>query len=216
VLAGAGATLPARDAVDLRIVREVRDERGRMIDKETDLPLDQQWPAYRALPAPPDADRDGLPDFWEQQVGLNPADPSDSAQLTRGYANIEHYFNNTDPVGARIPSSLSLRRCLARDPGDPGEWRIIRTGDTSAPLTVKFQVTGDAASGRDFATLMDSVTIPAGSESAVISLTPLPTANNGKTVIATLSREASTYHVGCPSASLLVIAKPRATSPLPP
>jgi hypothetical protein len=51
VLAGAGATLPRRDAVDLRLVREVEQRSGRVIDTQKDV---GGWPDYRAadkLPA---------------------------------------------------------------------------------------------------------------------------------------------------------------------
>jgi hypothetical protein len=45
VLAGAGATLPRRDAVDLRLVREVEQRSGRVIDSQKDV---GGWPEYRA------------------------------------------------------------------------------------------------------------------------------------------------------------------------
>ena len=55
-------------------------------------------------PCPPtDSDRDGLPDFWEVQFGLDAHDANDSAALAHGYANIEHYFNSTDPRGSTDP-----------------------------------------------------------------------------------------------------------------
>jgi pectate lyase len=45
VLAGAGATLPRRDAVDARIVREVETRTGRIIDSQKDV---GGWPEYAA------------------------------------------------------------------------------------------------------------------------------------------------------------------------
>jgi pectate lyase len=45
VLAGAGATRPRRDAVDLRLVREVEQRSGRVIDSQKDV---GGWPDYRA------------------------------------------------------------------------------------------------------------------------------------------------------------------------
>lgn len=44
VLAGAGATLPRRDGVDARLVREVETRTGRIIDSQKDV---GGWPAYR-------------------------------------------------------------------------------------------------------------------------------------------------------------------------
>ena len=97
VLADAGATLPARANVDLRIVENVRAGMGRVIGKEIDQPPHERWPDYRSLPPPADADH-GLPDFWERQFGFDPRDPADAAAIgAGGYATIEHYCNNSDP-----------------------------------------------------------------------------------------------------------------------
>ena len=206
VLAETGATLPARDAVDLRIVNSVRARAGKIIGKETDLPENQRWPDYRSLPAPRDSDGDGLPDFWERQFGLNPNDASDSPKISHaGYANIEHYFNNTAPVDdsatiAFVSATVSRARV-----GQPGEWRVARTGDTSKPLTVNYRVSGDAASGQDFDQLSGSVTIPAGKAVTTLSLKPLTTLRDDKTVVISLTTGSADYRVGCPSASLVLI-----------
>ncbi|GEP43596.1 pectate lyase [Brevifollis gellanilyticus] len=210
VLADTGATLPARDAVDLRIVSAVREGKGAVIGKETDLPEDQRWPDYRSLPAPADADKDGLPDFWEVQFGLDPKNAKDSADIAAGgYANIEHYINNTHPRGADQPV-VSVAATVSRaHAGQPGEWRVMRSGDLKEALTVSYEVSGDAASGRDYQALSGSVTIPAGQASAMVPLTPAASAGDNKTVVITL-KSGSGVHVGCPSASLIVIrqAKP--------
>jgi pectate lyase len=209
VLAEAGATLPARDATDLRIVRGVRDGTGRILQKETDLPEDQRWPDYRSLPAPMDTDHDGIPDFWEKQFGLNANDASDSVKLAGGYANIEHYFNNTDPTGGTTPIvfvSATVSRAL-QGAGQAGEWRVTRTGDTTAPLKVNYTVTGDAVGGEDFQALPGSVTIPAGQRSTVLKVNSLATAHDNRTAVVALTSEQPGYHVGCPSQSLVVIRK---------
>ncbi len=207
VLDDAGATLPARDAVDLRIVRVVREGGGRIIEKETDLPEHQRWPDYRALPPPADSDGDGLPDFWETQFGLNPQDKSDSAHLAAGgYANIEHYFNNSDPRGGGTPMVFIAATVSRAHPDQPGEWRVTRTGSLDFPLTVNYSISGDAVSRRDFLPLDGSVEIPAGKASALITLTPSSDTQDDKTVIASLAPAAG-MSIGCPSASLIVIRR---------
>jgi autotransporter-associated beta strand protein len=41
-----------------------------------------------------DTDGDGMPDYWEKAVGLNPNNASDAMTIASdGYANIEHYLN---------------------------------------------------------------------------------------------------------------------------
>jgi pectate lyase len=91
VLAGVGATLPMRDAVDARLVNHVRTRTGKMIDSQKDV---GGWPAYKSGPIPKDTDNDGLPDDWEIAHNLNPADPSDGPKAAAGgYTNLEHYLN---------------------------------------------------------------------------------------------------------------------------
>jgi len=207
VLADAGATLPARDAVDLRIVNSVRTGTGKIIGKETDLPLEQSWPDYRSLPLPKDSDGDGLPDFWEKQYGLNSEDPNDSAKLSRGYANIEHYCNNTDPAGGNLPIvfvAATVSRALMKA-GQFGEWRITRVGDTSKPLMVHYSMGGDAQVGTDFEAIPGRFTIPAGQMSAFINLKALATARDDKAVTLTLAAGQKDFRIGCPSQSLVVI-----------
>jgi len=96
VLAGAGATLPRRDAVDRRLVEEVETRTGRIIDHPSDV---GGWPELRSAPAPADADNDGMPDQWEAKHGLNPRDASDATGDADGdgYSNIEEWLNGTDP-----------------------------------------------------------------------------------------------------------------------
>lgn len=90
VLANAGASRP-RDAVDRRIVSEVRTGRGRIIDSETAV---GGWPDLRSRPAPADADGDGMPDAWERKHKLDPLDPADGADRNGdGFTNLEDYLN---------------------------------------------------------------------------------------------------------------------------
>jgi hypothetical protein len=100
VLEGAGASLPRRDAVDQRIVKEVRTGKvtfGNGII--TDPSQVGGWPVLKPAPAPVDADADGMPDAWEKAHGLNPNDASDSSgdKDNDGYTNVEEYLNGTDP-----------------------------------------------------------------------------------------------------------------------
>jgi hypothetical protein len=101
VLENAGATLPVRDAVDQRIVREVRS--GEVTYKEgkgiiTHPDQVGGYPAYNGEPYV-DTDGDGMPDEWEMQFGLNPQDPTDAVQDLNadGYTNIEDFINGLDP-----------------------------------------------------------------------------------------------------------------------
>jgi pectate lyase len=93
VLAGAGATLPVRDAVDARIISECRERSGAIIDSQWEV---GGWPEYKHGRPPIDLDRDGMPDAWETVRKLNPRDASDAARDRDGdgYTNIEEYINS--------------------------------------------------------------------------------------------------------------------------
>ena len=97
VLAGAGATLPKRDPVDKRLMREVETRKGRHINQAADV---GGWPELKSAPAPKDTDNDGMPDAWETKYGLNPKDASDNVgdKDKDGYTNIEEWLNETDPT----------------------------------------------------------------------------------------------------------------------
>lgn len=102
VLRSAGASL-ARDAVDARIVEEVRSGTARfgasykgggkgLIDSPRDV---GGWPELRTAPAPVDADRDGVPDAWELAHGLDPRNPADTSLVSPadGYTPLERYLH---------------------------------------------------------------------------------------------------------------------------
>ncbi len=116
VLAGAGATLPRRDAVDARIVSDTRqgtatyEGRGykqRVQTKDSSVKcgiIDSQtdaggWPELKSTPAPADSDHDGMPDEWERQHGLNPHDAADGSQISADglYTNLELYLSSLLP-----------------------------------------------------------------------------------------------------------------------
>lgn len=116
VLKNVGAVLPVRDAVDKRVIEQVKT--GKIVVdpnvvpptsqfKVRKLPLDSYkigiitdikqvggYPDYKGTPYK-DSDNDGIPDAWESSHGLNPKDATDAAVITKsGYANIEIYLNS--------------------------------------------------------------------------------------------------------------------------
>lgn len=92
VIEEAGATLPARDAVDARIVEEVRSGRATygedgIISTQSDV---GGWSELESVSAPPDSDHDGMPDRWKRRNGLDPNDPSDRNEISdNGYTMLE-------------------------------------------------------------------------------------------------------------------------------
>lgn len=104
VLRDVGCSVPQRDLHDQRILREVRDGKCEFSGSVTGLPglPDTQddvggWEDYPEVKRPEDwdTDADGLPNAWERQRGLNPADASDGQgdDDGDGYTNLEEYLN---------------------------------------------------------------------------------------------------------------------------
>lgn len=99
VLDDVGAIAPERDSVDARLIEQVRNNTGRIIDSQNQV---GGWPVYRRVSAPPDTDDDGIPDAWEMAQHLDPKSPRDAAVVgADGYSNIERYLNELAEAGLR-------------------------------------------------------------------------------------------------------------------
>jgi pectate lyase len=90
VIDRAGASL-VRDAVDLRLISDFHQRKGRIINSQSEV---GGWPQLRSLAAPLDTDGDGLPDAWETAHGLDPHNPVDGASTDKksGYTQLELYL----------------------------------------------------------------------------------------------------------------------------
>ena len=121
VLESAGASYQ-RDAVDRRIVYDVREFSGGLIDSQYDV---GGWPELDGGVLPVDSDGDGMPDEWEIVRGLNPSDGRDATRDRDGdgYTNIEEYIHGLvdDGFDFEITSSSS------------GEGKIIILGGDKLP-----------------------------------------------------------------------------------
>lgn len=115
VLQEAGASR-VRDAVDVRIVEEVRKgiftfkgSKGSnwgLIDSQEDV---GGWPEIMKGVVLKDSDGDGMPDEWEKAHGLNPEkDDSAGYDLDGRYTNVEVYLNVIATRGGGCDRSDSL------------------------------------------------------------------------------------------------------------
>jgi pectate lyase len=93
VLEHAGATAPRRDSIDQRIVADVKNGTGSIIDSPDQV---GGYPAFNRGVPPVDSDGDGIPDEWERRAGLDPANPSDgnADRDGDGYTNLEEYLHS--------------------------------------------------------------------------------------------------------------------------
>jgi hypothetical protein len=119
VLNNVGATLPKRDPVDQRIVKQVRENKiyyteggkttfsgDKYLHRRMSIDTYKQgiitdpsqvggYPEYKGTPYK-DSDNDGMPDSWEKAHHLNPNDASDASKDRDGdgYTNIEEFLNS--------------------------------------------------------------------------------------------------------------------------
>jgi len=93
VLAQSGAILPLRDALDQRIIQDVKNCTGKIINSQTEVGA---WPNLAPGTPPLDSDKDGIPDSWEIAHQLDPKNPADQKldNDNDGYTNLEQYLNN--------------------------------------------------------------------------------------------------------------------------
>lgn len=121
VLDNAGATLPVRDPVDVRVIESVKTgavwSPGKEIRLEpmeglaknnigtagngiiTDIAQVGGYPEYRGTPDP-DVGRDGIPMWWKKKYGLDVNDPELSSRDLQqdGYTVLDKYLDGLDPT----------------------------------------------------------------------------------------------------------------------
>ena len=90
----AGASL-VRDTVDERVVANIRNREGDIIDSQSEV---GGWDPYSSVRRPDDwdTDGDGMPNGWEAAQGLDSGDPADGRADANGdgYTNLEAYLNS--------------------------------------------------------------------------------------------------------------------------
>ena len=151
VLADAGADVQHRDAVDRRIVRDVRHSTGHIIDDPAEV---GGWPVLPAATAAPDSDQDGMPNAWEQERGLNP-DRDDSRRDATATATPTS--RSTSPGwspdrgrlgppygvrGIRIGTGARTRPRHLDSPRKTGQWGRRMTGSDRASLARSRRLAG--------------------------------------------------------------------------
>lgn len=128
VLLYAGANVPHRDAVDTRLVNDVTNGTGAIINSQTAV---GGWPTLPTAAAPADNDQDGMPNAWETANGLNPNSAADRNGVTpSGYTNLEVYLNSL------VPTLGSLA-----EPGAAAQafWPLPADGNTQEDASVQLR-----------------------------------------------------------------------------
>ena len=101
VMGSVGASIPARDTLDTRIINNVKNRTGKIIDVQGNYPhgtaystSKAAWPTLLQGTAPADTDNDAMPNWWETNELLNPNNATDRNNYGfDGYTMIERYLN---------------------------------------------------------------------------------------------------------------------------
>ena len=125
-------------------------------------------------------------DFTQTGLLVEAALPNDPVRALAGYYILFAMVDDIPSVGRIIritPTatprplvpdvSLAALDANASEPGaDSATFQVTRTGATNAPLTVSYNVGGNAVNGVDYTTLSNYAVIPTGSFTANITVTP--------------------------------------------
>lgn len=130
VLEKAGAISPKLDDADTRVIRNIRERTGNLLDSEATV---GGWSEYQpSVNNNPDSDGDGLPDQWESQYKLDANNSEDASQTIEGshYTNIENYINfrmiNNTPLNvSALPSNDSAYDGVSTGAGGSLSWLLL-------------------------------------------------------------------------------------------
>jgi len=92
-----GIFFTRRDMIDMRIVSDVMNGTGEIIDDPSEV---GGWLTVEQAVPCADADHDGMADLWEQAWGFDQSSTSDGSEDIDGdgYPNIEEFLNGTNPL----------------------------------------------------------------------------------------------------------------------
>ena len=128
-----------------------------------------------------DSDNDGVSDWAEREVGLNPADTASNP----GQSDLVYLMEQIDAANEVV---IRASEPFASEDGPQAGRFTISRSQKLFPVTLQLQVSGTAVMGEDYAVLPTEVTMAAGVGSVDLSVNPLPNASveGGESVTAEL------------------------------
>lgn len=145
VIDSAGASL-WRDAIDNRLISEVTNRTGGVIDSQDELRVGGVLEGIEDLPATMrpssfDTDRDGIPNMFELYYGLNPKDDADrnhSNLSTHGFTNLEFYL---DALTSGTADVYPIQAFVNRDTNR----LVLQNVGSGSVVMTEYRVSSDAA-----------------------------------------------------------------------
>jgi hypothetical protein len=162
VIAQAGASYPARDDADNRVIRNVLEGTGSIIIHQSEV---GGFPRLRSAAPPEDADHDGMPDAYENSMGLDKSDPSDrNGDLNgNGYTNLEDYINGLPVLPSGLPKPGFVHARALSDEQVEITWFDMSTGESGFRIersTDSLAFSPVATTGADTAYFLDQAVQP--------------------------------------------------------
>lgn len=144
---------------------------------------------------------------------------ADSPDRLNASSSLLPLYSAWDGTGALTLPTVGVSATVpyASEPSTAGTITFTRSGSTTSALTVNYSTAGTAQSGVDFTALPGSVTIPAGSRSASIAVTPIDDfiAEYPERVSVTVA-EGSGYLAGWPAQASVAISDNDVATGTPP
>ncbi len=149
VLNNAGATLPRRDATDARVINDVKNGTGRIVNNASEvgglIPIEEETRVFE------------VPSEWLEEKGLSGKSEGDiiSEGEFAGYSVIEAYVNEwteemskTPPTNPNIvvqsPAVSASSNTIENLTVNGGEWTVVTEGEK-----VEYKATGIAVGGNE-------------------------------------------------------------------
>ncbi|HEX4119434.1 MAG TPA: DUF1800 family protein [Verrucomicrobiae bacterium] len=178
---------------------------------------------FRVSIADVDSDGDGVNDWEEYQLGLDPLDPTSNGQMGNNGQALTDYQYVVGKLAMQNVVSIVATGATAVEPAagqsstSTGQYTVTRGGFPLNSITVSLAVSGTgpgfAISGTDYTPLPVSVTLPVGVSSEAITLTPLANTKLAAPVVAQLKVQAgANYTVASSNTAAVVIYPSPSTS----
>jgi hypothetical protein len=175
---------------------------------------------FRTAVSDVDTDGDGVNDWEEYKLGLDPFDALSNGQIDGvgmllndyAYATGKFATQNTFSIAATDPTTMQPDP--GQSPTDLGTLTITRGGFPLKSVAVSLTLatgSGFATEGTDHMALPRTVTFPVGVSSQNISVTPLANTNLRSSVIAMLKLSGSTNYTLTVNSNASVVIYPSAT-----
>ncbi len=153
---GAGINSESRTAIDKQVMNEAKNGTGQLVgarayreaNSSQKSTIDKygikcgvkfNYPSAITSGAPTDSDNDGMPDWWENERGLNPKNASDAKgdYCNKGYTNIEYYLNDLTvdafPSGT-VNTSPKKNWNSSIEPGQSIEFGVQGNGNANSTI----------------------------------------------------------------------------------